>query len=107
MNETPTHERFDVETDVLVIGSGAGALSAALTASIEGAQVLIVEKSGPQNTDLLLQWTSTGRPHYTVFRGIGAQPEAMKVFDATASLSLRVDGGAASTGPSLLMFSVQ
>lgn len=37
---------FDQEVDVLVIGSGAGALTAALTASLEGCkQVLVVEKS--------------------------------------------------------------
>jgi len=33
------------ETDILVIGSGAGALTAALTASLEGAQALVIEKS--------------------------------------------------------------
>ena len=36
---------FDVHTDLLVIGSGAGGLTAALTASIEGAETLVVEKS--------------------------------------------------------------
>jgi 3-oxosteroid 1-dehydrogenase len=40
-----TGAQFDAETDLLVIGSGAGGLTAALTASIEGAQALVVEKS--------------------------------------------------------------
>lgn len=38
-------ETFDTHTDLLVIGSGAGGLTAALTASIEGAEALVLEKS--------------------------------------------------------------
>jgi len=42
----PTHSPFDHEVDVLIIGSGAGALTAALTARLEGCdEVLVVEKS--------------------------------------------------------------
>lgn len=33
-----------IEVDVLVIGSGAGALSAAVTAALRGLRVLVVEK---------------------------------------------------------------
>lgn len=39
-------QEFDTQTDLLVIGSGAGGLTAALTASIEGAEALVIEKSG-------------------------------------------------------------
>lgn len=39
-----THHSFDHEIDILVVGSGAGALTAALTAADEGAQVLVTEK---------------------------------------------------------------
>jgi len=35
----------DHEVDILVVGSGAGALTSALTAAIEGADVLVVEKA--------------------------------------------------------------
>lgn len=37
--------KFDHVTDVLVVGSGGGALAAALTASIRGAEALVVEKT--------------------------------------------------------------
>jgi 3-oxosteroid 1-dehydrogenase len=37
--------KFDHSTDVLVIGSGGGALASALTASILGAETLVVEKT--------------------------------------------------------------
>lgn len=38
-------EGFDAQADLLVVGSGAGGLTAALTASIEGAEALVIEKS--------------------------------------------------------------
>ena len=37
---------WDIETDVVVVGSGAAGLSAALSAAIGGARVLILEKAG-------------------------------------------------------------
>ena len=38
--------KWDKEVDALVVGSGAGGMSAALTASVEGLDVLLVEKTG-------------------------------------------------------------
>jgi len=38
-------EQSDIETDVVVIGSGSGALSAALRASAGGLRVVILEKA--------------------------------------------------------------
>src|SRR3990167_1301981 len=41
-----SHDNYDKEVDVLVVGSGAGALTAAVVARQEGcAEVLVVEKS--------------------------------------------------------------
>jgi succinate dehydrogenase/fumarate reductase flavoprotein subunit len=42
---TSQNRAWDLETDVICIGSGAGGMSAALTAAIEGLDVLIVEKT--------------------------------------------------------------
>src|SRR2546430_13931912 len=36
---------FDKEVDVLVVGSGAGGMTAALTAPAEGLETLVIEKS--------------------------------------------------------------
>jgi len=37
--------QWDIETDVVCVGAGAGGMSAALTASIEGLEVMVVEKT--------------------------------------------------------------
>ncbi|MGH8354140.1 MAG: FAD-dependent oxidoreductase, partial [Pseudomonas sp.] len=41
----PTSDAWDQSCDVLVVGSGAGALTAALRAHDLGLQVLVIEKS--------------------------------------------------------------
>jgi succinate dehydrogenase/fumarate reductase flavoprotein subunit len=42
---TPTPEQWDYETDVVVVGSGNGGMSAAISAAKEGAKVIVVEIS--------------------------------------------------------------
>lgn len=45
MEPSTSAEHWDQEVDLLVLGSGAGGLSAALTAAAEGASVLVLEKT--------------------------------------------------------------
>lgn len=45
MSGTVREGAWDHEVDVLVVGSGAGGMAAAITASVEGASVLLVEKT--------------------------------------------------------------
>jgi succinate dehydrogenase/fumarate reductase flavoprotein subunit len=42
---TPTPEQWDYETDVVVVGAGNGGMSAAISAAMEGAKVIVVEIS--------------------------------------------------------------
>ena len=39
------HHKYDLETDVVVVGSGAAGLSAAIMAHDNGARVTVIEKS--------------------------------------------------------------
>ena len=48
-----SNDNWDHSADIVVVGSGAGALTAALVAAIDGASVLIVEKCRR------LEWTRT------------------------------------------------
>ena len=41
----PLTRRFDLETDLLVIGAGAAGMTAALVGAMEGLQVILCEKS--------------------------------------------------------------
>ena len=45
MNTPVSEHKWDDECDVLVVGSGGGALTGAYTAAREGLQVLVVEAS--------------------------------------------------------------
>lgn len=45
MKSSPAAEQWDQEVDLLVLGTGAGGLSAALTAAAKGSSVLVLEKT--------------------------------------------------------------
>jgi 3-oxosteroid 1-dehydrogenase len=67
----------DLVTDVIVIGSGAAALSAALAASVGGAEVLIFEKSEKIGGTTAMSGAGTWVPanHHARAAGIGDSPE--------------------------------
>lgn len=103
---TPVHPAGAVTVEVIHPGSTPVAAPGSFT--FIGAvldPVLTVQKTGPLQNDLLLLWTDTGRPHYTVFSGTGPGTGDAVIHDATEALSLRIDAGAVVT-PGLVYYFV-
>ena len=104
---TPVHPSGLVDLEVLNPGTAPVTAPASFTFSAAAPEpVLTLSRTGPLNTDLLFQWTSTGRPYYTVFGGSAATPDSMIVIDATPTTELRFDGAATTAGPNLRFFKV-
>jgi len=83
---SPTAE-WDLETDVLVIGSGAAALSGALAAANGGARVLVIEKSDRLGGTTAMSGAGTWIPanRHMLAAGIEDSPEtALTYLRATA-----------------------
>ena len=62
-------EKFEIHTDVLVLGSGPSGFAAAYSAAKNGAKVILVEQSGDvggiSTAGLMSHWTgSCGSPLY-------------------------------------------
>ncbi|MBL8672666.1 MAG: FAD-dependent oxidoreductase [Alphaproteobacteria bacterium] len=72
-----TSQQFDEETDVIVVGSGSAALSAALAASAGGARVLILEKSKLIGGTSAMSGAGTWIPanHHMLAAGMQDSPE--------------------------------
>jgi len=103
---TPVHPAGAVNVEVIHPGSTPVLAPGVFTfTDVALDPVLTVEKTGPLQNDLLLSWTGTGRPHYTVFRGTDPGAGAAAIHDATAALSLRIDAGAVAT-PGLVYYVV-
>lgn len=64
------------ETDVLVIGSGAGALTAAITARDQGADVLVIEKTGQIGGTSAMSGGVLWLPNSPLINAAGAQDSA-------------------------------
>lgn len=70
--------RWDHETDVVCVGSGAGGMSAALTASIEGLQTLIVEKTSVVGGSTAVSGGAVWIPNNSQSSGLGHEDSIQK-----------------------------
>lgn len=70
MNETT------IETDVVVVGSGAGALTAAITACDQGAEVLVIEKTDQIGGTSAMSGGVLWLPNSPLISGAGAEDSA-------------------------------
>ncbi len=70
-------EKWDLETDVLVIGSGCSGLSAALSAHDYGAKVAVIEKSDQFGGTTAISgggmWTPNN--HHNIEKGVSDSSE--------------------------------
>ncbi len=73
---------WDYETDVVCIGAGAGGMAAALTASIEGLDVIIVEKTDKVGGSTAISGGAVWIPNNAQSAGVGHPdtPEAAKLY---------------------------
>jgi 3-oxosteroid 1-dehydrogenase len=103
---------WDLETDVLVIGSGAAALAGALAAAVGGARVLILEKSDLLGGTTAMSGAGTWVPanHHMLAAGMADSPdEAVTYMRATAPEGWAAEEeplwrAMAETGPAMLEF---
>jgi len=103
---TPVHPSGVVAVEVLNPGAPPiGAPGSFTFTAVVLEPALTVEKTGPLQNDLLLSWTDTGRPYYAVFSGNDPSANNPAIHDATGSLSLRIDAGAAKS-PGLVYYVV-
>ncbi len=73
-------EAWDIETDILVVGSGAGALTAAVTAADNHADVLVIEKSDQFGGTSATSGGGVWIPASHAARAAGAQDTAEEGF---------------------------
>ncbi|HUH37499.1 MAG TPA: FAD-dependent oxidoreductase, partial [Spongiibacteraceae bacterium] len=68
--------KTSIETDVVVVGSGAGALTAAITACDEGAEVLVVEKTDQIGGTSAMSGGVLWLPNSPLISGAGGEDSA-------------------------------
>lgn len=106
---TRSHPAGTVDVELTNPGAAPVVLPAAFTyAAATTEPVLSVRRTGPLNTDLLLEWTATGQSAYTIWRSIDVTRFGdAEVLDVRAGTTLRDDGAASPTGPAILFYQVQ
>ena len=70
--------------------------------------VLTVGRTGPLNTDISLDWTSTGQPAYTIWRSTDKTCFGdAEVLDVRSGTTLQDDGAASPTASAIVYYQVQ
>ncbi|MDB5975242.1 MAG: fumarate reductase/succinate dehydrogenase flavoprotein, partial [Nevskia sp.] len=80
-------ETWDVTTDVLVVGSGAGGQTAAIAAADQGAQVVVIEKSRHYGGTSAMSGGAIWIPVSSQAREAGAQDSPEEAFQYIRALA--------------------
>jgi hypothetical protein len=106
---TRTHPAGTVDVELTNPGTAPMVLSGAYTFTTPAVEpVLTVTRTGPLNTDIRLEWTTTGQPLYTIWRSTDKRRFGdAEVLGVQSGISLRDDGAASATAPAILFYQVQ
>ncbi len=105
---TPAHPVGSVDVTAVNPGAAGSTLVGAFGYTPPAADPLLtLERTGPLNTDVLLQWSDTGQASYSVFRSADpASFDEATILDVQAARSYRDDGAAAYGTPGLSFYVV-
>lgn len=106
---TRAHPAGSVDLSVTNPGAPGVTVTAAFTYALPALDpVLTVSRSGLLGTDVMLDWTSTGQPSYSLFRSTSAvQFGSGSLLSVQTDTEYRDDAAAAFGTPTLLFYSVQ